>query len=70
MNPLNPNNEPTGHFTGRCGNCGSNDLWDDNLSYGCRTCGRSWGPDQTGLPRLVRSHPAHGAPYGSDRDDE
>jgi len=35
----NPNNEPTGPFTGRCHKCGSNDLWDDNLSYGCNCCG-------------------------------
>lgn len=34
----NPSNEPTGDFTGRCGRCGSNDLWDDNLSYGCNNC--------------------------------
>ena len=36
---VNPNNEPIGQFTGRCGNCGSADLWDDNLSYGCHNCG-------------------------------
>jgi hypothetical protein len=35
----NPNAEPMGHFTGRCGKCGSNDLWDDNLHYGCNSCG-------------------------------
>lgn len=35
----NPNNEPMGHFTGRCWKCGSNDLWDDNLAYGCNNCG-------------------------------
>jgi hypothetical protein len=35
----NPGNEPTGHFTGRCKCCGSNDLWDDNLTYGCNSCG-------------------------------
>lgn len=35
----NPNNEPVGHFTGRCAHCGSNDLWDDNLAYGCNSCG-------------------------------
>ncbi len=35
----NPNNEPTGHYTGRCSRCGSNDLWDDNLHYGCNNCG-------------------------------
>ncbi len=38
-NPRNPNNEPTGHYTGRCKHCGSNNLWDDNLAYGCRDCG-------------------------------
>ena len=35
----NPNDEPTGPYTGRCSNCGSNDLWDDNLAYGCNSCG-------------------------------
>ena len=30
--------EPTGHFTGRCVHCGSKDLWDDNLAYGCNCC--------------------------------
>lgn len=35
----NPNNEPTGHHTGRCSQCGSNDLWDDDLHYGCNNCG-------------------------------
>jgi hypothetical protein len=35
----NPNGEPTGHFTGRCMRCGSSDLWDDNLAYGCNSCG-------------------------------
>jgi hypothetical protein len=39
----NPNNEPVGHFTGRCAHCGSNDLWDDNLAYGCRSCGAMLG---------------------------
>ena len=34
----NPKNEPTGHFTGRCKYCGSKDLWDDNLAYGCNCC--------------------------------
>lgn len=34
----NPNNEPTGHYTGRCGQCGSNDLWTDGLTYGCNSC--------------------------------
>lgn len=35
----NPRNEPVGHFTGRCKRCHSNDLWDDNLAYGCNRCG-------------------------------
>ncbi len=35
----NPNNEPVGNHTGRCTHCGSNDLWDDNLAYGCNACG-------------------------------
>ena len=38
----NPNNEPTGHHTGRCGKCGSRDLWDDETFYGCRTCGATF----------------------------
>jgi len=33
-----PNNEPTGHYTGRCARCGSADLWDDCTAYGCNTC--------------------------------
>ncbi len=35
----NPDAKPCGHFTGRCSKCGSNDLWDDNLHYGCNKCG-------------------------------
>lgn len=35
----NPKREATGHYTGRCKRCGSNKLWDDNLHYGCNTCG-------------------------------
>ena len=34
----NPNGEVCGHFTGRCSKCGSKDLWDDNLHYGCNSC--------------------------------
>lgn len=39
VTPKNPNGEPTGDFTGRCWKCGSTNLWDDNLSYGCKDCG-------------------------------
>jgi len=40
----NPNNEPVGHFTGRCGDCHSKNLWDDgaSCSYGCNDCGKAW----------------------------
>jgi len=38
-NRNNPDGEPTGHYTGRCRECGSKDLWDDNLHYGCNDCG-------------------------------
>lgn len=34
----NPNNELTGPYTGRCKKCGSNDLWDDNMAFGCNKC--------------------------------
>jgi hypothetical protein len=34
----NPNNQPTGHFTGRCFNCGSTNLWTDETAYGCNVC--------------------------------
>jgi hypothetical protein len=35
----NPNREPVGPHTGRCEHCGSDNLWDDNLAYGCNSCG-------------------------------
>lgn len=37
----NPNDEPIGHYTGRCSQCGSKDLWDDpgTFHYGCKSCG-------------------------------
>lgn len=35
----NPQGEPVGPFTGRCAHCGSDKLWDDNLAYGCHSCG-------------------------------
>lgn len=34
----NPDDQPVGHHTGRCAHCGSDDLWDDNLAYGCNGC--------------------------------
>ena len=35
----NPRADPMGHFTGRCSKCGSNNLWDDDMHYGCKSCG-------------------------------
>lgn len=39
----NPESKPVGHHTGRCVHCGSSDLWDDNLAYGCNGCGAMLG---------------------------
>jgi len=49
----NPDSKPTGHFTGRCMRCGSDDLWDDNLAYGCNNCGEIYWPDDNPSPMLV-----------------
>ena len=38
----NPKNEHSGPHTGRCPRCGSTNLWDDNLAYGCSDCGGFW----------------------------
>lgn len=48
----NPNNEPVGHFTGRCATCHSRDLWDDATAYGCNCCGAIF---MTGdiLPKVI-----------------
>ena len=43
----NPNNEPTGHYTGRCKRCGSRDLWDDATAYGCNCCDAIYGSGWT-----------------------
>lgn len=50
----NPNNEPVGHFTGRCKECGSKDLWDDATAYGCNSCGTIF---MTGdiMPRIIEN---------------
>ena len=39
----NPSAEHVGAFSGRCPHCGSRDLWDDNLAYGCNCCGAMLG---------------------------
>ena len=54
--PLNnPDDEPTGHFTGRCGRGGSDDLWDDNTASGCNRCGGFWTDTE---PRLIPNRSA------------
>jgi len=35
----NSENKPAGHYTGRCMECHSKDLWDDASAYGCNSCG-------------------------------
>jgi hypothetical protein len=39
----NPNNEPVGHYTGRCMKCHSQNLWCDTTAYGCNDCGAIFG---------------------------
>lgn len=39
----NPSGEPVGPYTGRCPHCGSSNLWDDNLAWGCNGCGAMLG---------------------------
>ena len=48
----NPNNEPAGHYTGRCGACHSKDLWDDATAYGCNACGAVYFTGDM-LPKLI-----------------
>jgi hypothetical protein len=50
----NPDNLPTGHFTGRCMNCGSDDLWDDATAYGCNCCGSLY-PSANIAPRKIEN---------------
>ncbi len=40
----NPDHKPIGPYTGRCGRCGSSDMWDDVTWYGCNCCG-AWFPN-------------------------
>jgi hypothetical protein len=49
-----------------CPRCGSSDLWDDNLWWGCNPCGYAAGPDgptmmfakdKPGLARNVKDIP-------------
>jgi hypothetical protein len=50
----NPNGELTGHFTGRCGNCGSTDLWSDGMTYGCNDCGSDFFTQDL-APRMIEN---------------
>lgn len=51
----NPNNEPTGHFTGRCARCASKDLWHDMTAYGCNCCGAFFATGDGPGPLLVEN---------------
>lgn len=50
----NPEGLPVGHFTGRCGNCHSDDLWDDATFYGCNCCGSMFSTENV-PPRVVNN---------------
>ena len=63
----NPNNEPTGHFTGRCAKCGSRDLWDDATFYGCNCCGTMY-PTADIMPKLVCNHCGFVYDYGGSHN--
>jgi hypothetical protein len=54
----NPNNEPVGHFTGRCAACGSKHLWDDATAYGCEDCGAIYFTADI-MPRLIPNGQRH-----------
>lgn len=55
MRQNNPEGEQVGHYTGRCMNCGSKDLWDDFSAYGCNCCGALFMVGDM-PPRLVCNH--------------
>ena len=50
----NPNKEEAGHFTGRCMNCHSNDLWDDATWYGCNFCDSMYSISNI-TPRIIKT---------------
>ena len=54
----NPDDLPTGPFTGRCANCGSSDLWDDATMYGCNCCEAIFS-NLDPAPRIVENGTGH-----------
>jgi hypothetical protein len=50
----NPDDLPTGHFTGRCMECGSPDLWTDATAYGCNNCDAVFFTDSI-APRIIEN---------------
>lgn len=57
-----------------CPRCGSNDLWDDNLSWGCNPCGYMnvagqgsmiLAKDKPGLARHSRDIKNYNQPFGA-----
>lgn len=65
----NPDNQPVGHFTGRCANCHSKDLWDDATAYGCNCCGALF---MTGdiLPKIIENGTGKVVFNGGNANDE
>jgi len=53
----NPNHESVGPYTGRCANCHSNDLWDDETMYGCNQCGKWYSNRPVMLVNERAQHP-------------
>ena len=49
----NPENMPTGHFTGRCMRCHSTDLWSGQNDYGCNCCGAFYMVGDDVAPRVI-----------------
>ncbi|HEX7483649.1 MAG TPA: hypothetical protein VF281_00700 [Candidatus Saccharimonadales bacterium] len=49
MQHNNPRNEPVGILTGRCKNCGSQEIWahDHPKAIGCNCCGFTYSTDRT-----------------------
>lgn len=56
-----------------CPKCGANALWDDNMWYGCNSCGGMWSisrPHPNSPPlRLVRTESSYKRPRDYDDED-
>jgi hypothetical protein len=61
----NPLDKPTGHFTGRCLQCGSDKLWDDMTAYGCESCGAMYMTADMPI-RIIHNGCGHEEQYDGD----